>query len=269
MKKIKNDQIKEELKYLEKETQKIHGWTTLKERSFLFYTAKSLRGSGVIVEIGSWKGKSTIWLARGSKAGANIKVYAIDPFTGSSEHQKPGVKVWTFDQFKHNINEARVDDIICPTISTSKNAAKDWNKPIEFLFIDAAHEYEFVLEDFLIWSPHLIEGGTIAFHDTTPDLGAILRGWPIIGLPGPKKVAIDHIFNSKKFKDVKLIGSIIYATKCANRSFIDSLKNKFCKLKMDFNYFLYYIYARLTNLPQPIKSSVKKIIIRSSPCPKN
>lgn len=260
---VKNNQIKKELKDLDEKTKKIHGWTTLKERSFLFNTAKFLHGLGVIVEIGSWQGKSTVWLALGSKAGANAKVYAIDPFTGSSEHQRPGIKVWTFDQFKHNINEAKVDDIVIPTIATSKNAVKDWNKQIEFLFIDAAHEYEFVLEDFMIWSPHLIEGGIIAFHDTTPNLGAILRSWPIIGLPGPKKVVIDHIFNSKKFKNVHLIGSIIYATKCANRSFIDSLQSKLCKLKMDFNYFLYHIYTGLTHLPQPLKSSIKKIFIRS------
>lgn len=42
----------------------------------------------MIVEIGSWKGKSTIWIANGSKDGRNIKVYAIDPHIGSSEHQK-------------------------------------------------------------------------------------------------------------------------------------------------------------------------------------
>jgi hypothetical protein len=54
----------------------------------------------VLVEIGSWKGRSTICIAIGSKAGKKNKCYAIDPHTGSSEHKIKGKDIWTFDEFK-------------------------------------------------------------------------------------------------------------------------------------------------------------------------
>jgi predicted O-methyltransferase YrrM len=68
----------------------------------LFYILlqKNCNGKDVIVEIDSWKGNSTIWLGYGSKRGNMIKIYVIDPHTGSSEHQKIYGKVWNFEEFK-------------------------------------------------------------------------------------------------------------------------------------------------------------------------
>jgi predicted O-methyltransferase YrrM len=62
----------------------VPGWLTDAEGELLFNLAKSCSGKGVIVEIGSWKGKSTIWMARGSQAGHGVKIYAIDPHEGDS-----------------------------------------------------------------------------------------------------------------------------------------------------------------------------------------
>jgi len=66
---------------------KINGHLSDKEGEFLYSTAKKCLGKGAIVEIGCWKGKSTVYLASGSKAGNNIKVYAIDPHQGTKDHQ--------------------------------------------------------------------------------------------------------------------------------------------------------------------------------------
>ncbi|RLC39554.1 MAG: hypothetical protein DRH33_02540 [Candidatus Nealsonbacteria bacterium] len=74
-----------------------------KEGEFLYNAAKNCMGRGVIIEIGSWKGRSTIWLGRGSKAGNKVKVFAIDPHTGSPWHRKMYGKVWTYEEFKKNI----------------------------------------------------------------------------------------------------------------------------------------------------------------------
>lgn len=222
----------EKIEQLENLTKDVHGWTAPKERAFLYNIAKLIKKDGVIVEIGSWKGKSTIWMAYGVKAGNKAKIYAIDPFTGSSEHQSPGKKIWTFDEFKNNIDRAGVADIITPLISTSETAAKNWTKPIDFLFIDGAHEYEEVKKDFLLWSEFLVDGGIIALHDTSPYIKAILENWPIFGLPGPKKIAFKHVLNSTKFKNVGLVGSIVYATKCSdNRSMVNTLQSQICKNK--------------------------------------
>ena len=250
-------------KALEDLTASVPGWTSLKERLFLYETAKSIKGQGgAIVEIGSWKGKSTIWLAQGAKDGKQAKVYAVDHFIGSSEHQgeKP---VWTFDEFKENIKLANLKDIVNPIVANSETAVKDWKLPIEFIFIDGAHEYEEVKKDFLLWSPFLIDGGIIAFHDTTPDLKAILENLPIFGLPGPKEVAFKYVLNSKYFCDAGLAGSIVYATKCRQRSFKGWLRSQNCKITIYFRYILYYCYLMLTYLPNPVKRFIKSSFIRN------
>jgi len=189
-----------DIEEIKKITNKVDGWLTDNEGALLYNLAKKCTGKGVIVEIGSWKGKSTILLAKGSKDGNKTKIYAIDHHTGSSEHRLNGNKVWTFDDFKNNIKNAQVDDIIIPIVKTSEQAAKDFNMPVELLFIDGAHEYEFVKQDFELWFPRLINKGIIAFHDTTE--------WP-----GPKKVVEESIRNSKYFKNINLIDSITYAQK--------------------------------------------------------
>lgn len=215
-----------------------------KEGEFLYNVAKNCTGKGVIVEIGSWKGRSTIWLGRGSKAGNKVKVYAIDPHTGSSIHRQMYGEVWTFEEFKKNIEAANVDDIVVPIVKTSEEAEKDWNdRPVEFLWIDGNHEYKFVKLDFDKWFPHLINGGTIAFHDTI-----------FHPIAGPRKIVIDNLYKSKKFIDIGLIGSSTFATKVDRNSLKDRLQNRYALL-------LRYIYQLLRpNLPQPIIALGRKIL---------
>jgi predicted O-methyltransferase YrrM len=142
------------LKDIETQTAAIDGWLSKKEGRLLYKLAKNCTGRGAIVEIGSWKGKSTIWLAHGVKSkNNNTKVYAIDPHTGSSEHKVAQKRVWTFLEFKENIKRANVDDVVVPLVKTSEAAANDFSEPVELIFIDGAHEYEFVKQDFNLWFP--------------------------------------------------------------------------------------------------------------------
>ncbi len=206
---IKEHKIIDKIKRV---TKNIQGWLSDTEGILLFKLAKNLNGRGVIVEIGSWKGKSTVWLAKGSKYGKRVKVYAIDPHKGSTEHKNKYGNVWTFPEFMKNIKKARVNDLIVPVIKSSIEAVKNWKKPIELLFIDGAHEEFAVNLDFKLWYPHLINGGIIAFHDTTTHCG-------------PKKVVENKICKSNNFNKVALINSITYARKVEQNSFIDRLRN--------------------------------------------
>ncbi len=65
-----------------KATENIGGWLTEQEGIFLYNTAKKIKAHNTIVEIGSWKGKSTICLGRGSQDGNRAKIFAIDPHIG-------------------------------------------------------------------------------------------------------------------------------------------------------------------------------------------
>jgi predicted O-methyltransferase YrrM len=109
----------------------VQGWLSYREGELLYNLAKNCSGKGVIVEIGSWKGKSTIWLAKGSKAGNNVSVYAIDPQSESN-----------FEEFNKNIKAAKIDDIVFPIVKKSEDAAKCFNKPVEMIFIDGSHVYD-------------------------------------------------------------------------------------------------------------------------------
>lgn len=192
-------------------TRKIEGWLTDAEGVFLYHQAKKCK-EGAIVEIGSWKGKSTVWLGKGSSAGYKIPIFAVDPHTGSCEHQAVADKVWTFDEFKNNIKIANLENVIMPIIKTSEEAAKDWNNPIGFIFIDGAHEYELVELDFKLWFPFLVNGGVMAFHDSF--------AWS-----GPRKVVKKYIYKSNLFKNIKFADSITFATRCNKINFKDKIKN--------------------------------------------
>ena len=147
-------------------TKDVEGFLTNKDGSLLFNLSKKVKGSGVIVEIGSWKGKSTIWLAKGSKKGNGIKVYAVDHHMGSPEHKSSLGELWTFEEFKANIDRADVVDIVIPIVETSADASRDFDDPIELLFIDGAHDYHSVKSDYDEWSHKVVDGGIIAFHDS-------------------------------------------------------------------------------------------------------
>jgi len=60
----------------------------------MYNVATNCTGTGVIVEIGSWKGKSTIWLAKESKAGNNMEIYTMGPHTDSSWYRNRDGEVW-------------------------------------------------------------------------------------------------------------------------------------------------------------------------------
>lgn len=194
----------------------IDGWLHDYEGELLYTIAKNCAGSGVIVEVGSWKGKSTTWIGRGSRRGKSTKIYAIDPHVGSTEHQAGG-KVWTFEEFVRNIKASGIDDIVVPMVKTSEDAAKEVAEPVEFVFIDGAHEYDFVKLDYELWYPKVITGGTMAFHDT-------------IGWIGPKKVVSEDIAHSRHFRKMRFVHSITTAVKVPENSIFDRMHNRYVLL---------------------------------------
>ena len=173
------------MRVMEPEVEAVDGWLHREEGRLLFRLARECAGRGAIVEIGSWKGKSTICLARGSLAGSNTKVHAIDPHTGSPQHiEMFSGPVWTFEEFKRNIEAAGVKDVVEPHVDFSEAVARTFDEPVELIFIDGLHEYEGVKADFDAWFPKVINGGRMAFHDTTcwPGVGANITPFTMIGL---------------------------------------------------------------------------------------
>ena len=210
----------------------VNGFLSDKEGELLYNLAKNYKGDGVIVEIGSWQGKSTIWLGHGSMCGRNKKIYAIDPHIGSAEHQENRKKVWTFDKFKKNIKNEKLDKLIIPIIKTSQEACKNFNRPVGIIFIDGAHDYKSAKLDFDIWFPKVIENGIMAFHDTTI--------WD-----GPRRVVKNFIYKSRYFKDIHFVDTITFATKVKKNSFKDQIKNRYMLI-------VSILYDKLTKFHPPV-----------------
>lgn len=188
----------------------IPGWLAAEEAELLYSLAKNC-AKGEIVEIGSWKGKSTVFLAKGSLAGNSLKIQAIDPHKGYDGKS-------TLKEFKNNIKTAGVSGIVVPVVKTSEEAAKSFNKPVEFIFIDGSHEYDDVKKDFGLWFPKIAEGGIMAFHDT-------------LGYEGPRKVVNELVYKSRHFKVLGLVNNVTYARKVAENTFFDRVRNRFMLIK--------------------------------------
>jgi predicted O-methyltransferase YrrM len=168
------------------------GMLTPAEVDCLYSLGQFNQCAGVIVEIGSWKGKSTVALARGAAKVHAEKIHVIDP------HKiLPEEKYFedTEAEFLANIKQAGVDSQIVPLIMTSAEAARGWHKPIRLLWIDGDHRYESTKLDFTLWEPFLVEGGILAMHDT-------------IRKPGPKKVLWEKVFCSGCYQEIAIVDNI-------------------------------------------------------------
>lgn len=137
----------------------IDGW--LNDGEILYFMEQGKK-PGLKVEIGSWKGKSTIALAS-----AGNPVVAIDIFTGSSEHinnpEKFGHNIWTFPEFWENVKKFGLEKVIIPIVADNQRV--DFIKDIDFLFIDGAHDYNSAMADYVKWFPRVKDTGTITVHD--------------------------------------------------------------------------------------------------------
>lgn len=118
---------------------------------------------GIIVEIGSFQGRSTIGLAKGSKLGNNNMVYAVDKWSNNIVNGTKDV-VNRKENFINNLKSSQVQNIVTPIHSTSNEAFDRWDKKIGMIFIDGDHSYQGVKND-IRWCDFVIPGGIIAFHD--------------------------------------------------------------------------------------------------------
>lgn len=152
----------------------IGGWLHPSQGFALSELARIGDGEGAVVELGSFMGLSTCWLAEGVRLGERGPVYAVDTFKGSVEHaaesyyDSPAVSKYgdTYPLFEANLRRVGLWEHVRPIVSDSVAAAKVWTGgPIRLLFIDADHSYEGVKADFEAWTRHLEPGGAIAIHD--------------------------------------------------------------------------------------------------------
>ncbi len=256
---------REEKHRLQEASNPIQGWASERELYALFDVAKACTGKGVIVEIGSWKGKSTVALGLGSQAGKQVSVFAIDPHTGSPDHlaKRPGEKIWTFKEFEQNIKASGLENIVQPILDTSEHVALSWDQQIALLYLDVNyHDYTLGKDDFLTWSKFVMDGGTIALHNTYPSLRVIVKeGQPFHGWPGPRKILQNFVFGKKGWKNIRIVDSTTLMEKSTQTSFVDALKGRKTQGHGALLLLARKLYGLVTLLPVPLKKLLKRIVV--------
>ncbi|MXV49663.1 hypothetical protein GS399_01665 [Pedobacter sp. HMF7647] len=163
-----------------KKIQAIDGWLSEKEADLLLsVTLKScidLPPPHNLVEVGSYKGKSTVLLGSTIKSYfPEAKVYAIDPHEGQigAQGQSMHTVAPTLDTFLKNIQASGVAAQVELIKDVSYHVV--WNKPISLLFIDGLHDHFNVARDFGHFSDWVSAGGYIAFHDYSPYYPGVVK----------------------------------------------------------------------------------------------
>lgn len=158
----------------------IKGFLAAHEGAALYQAAAELSRRGPCLEIGSYCGKSTVYIGTGCKDSGGV-LYALDHHRGSEEHQ-PGEEYHdpalfdstaelmdSFKQFRRTMRAADLEDTVVPIVSASATAARFWSTPLALVFIDGGHSLEAAMTDYRCWATHIMPGGMLAIHDIFPD----------------------------------------------------------------------------------------------------
>ena len=176
------------------------GFLTEREGRFLALVAACAPAQGVILEIGSFKGKSTVGLASVAMRYGLGPVITVDPHSGPSiTDPDVGPKGSSWDDFRASLRAAGVESAVETHRAFSRDLARGWTRPIRFLWIDGDHTYRGAKEDIDLFRSHLVPGAIVALHDV------------LHTFEGPVRVFAEELLDSDKFGPAGLCGSIGWA----------------------------------------------------------
>lgn len=180
----------------------VPGFLLENEARFLGMMAACAPRTGVIVEIGSFKGKSAVMLGKLAERYGLGPIVAIDPHNFNNaelqEHRSvPGAT--SYDEFLENIKNAGVAPYVEVHRSFSTEVAKSWSRPIRLLWIDGDHSYAGAKGDFDAFMPHVLPGGFVALHDA------------LHAFSGPIRVFAEDMLRSGRFGAAGFVNSIAWS----------------------------------------------------------
>lgn len=134
---------------------------------------------GLAVEIGSYCGKSTIYLGHAASLSGG-HVVTVDHHRGSEEHQAgweyhdPDLvgadgRIDTLPALRRTLAAARLESVVTPVVGRSVDVARWWRMPVELVFVDGGHTDEHAQNDYRSWAPWVRLGGALVIHDVFPD----------------------------------------------------------------------------------------------------
>lgn len=174
----------------------LDGLITPEIGQLLYEHASRVPGHQSIVEIGSFRGMSTVFLAAGARDGQSPQVYAVDPwrdgqdvFYNGPEHR--GI-------FDAQLQSRGLAKFVIPVHGFSVEVAERFSgAPVGLLYIDGDHSEQAVLDDFHAWSPHLASDATIVVDDyadgANPEVRPAVDSLVAAGLLDPVTVVFDRV----------------------------------------------------------------------------
>ena len=181
--------------------QNMEGHLTRLEGIALRDIARRYASNGIIVEIGSYLGKSSNYLAGALTKGGHL--YCIDPWFGEGGwiKGKTGKETDTYNQFLSNMKSWTGKFTALRGYST--DVVKNWTQQIDLLWIDGDHTYEGCSSDIMLWYPFLKKDGWICLHDYDNPFGVKQAVQDILFCQVNKYYLIDSMFVAQKGKDLK------------------------------------------------------------------
>jgi MMP 1-O-methyltransferase len=176
----------------------------------LFEAAAAYAARGPVVEIGSYCGKSTIYLAAAAGPAGQV-VVTVDHHRGSEEHQ-PGWeyhdprlvdpatgRIDTLPSLRATLATAGLEDQVVVVVGRSADVARLWGTPLGLVFIDGGHTDAAAITDYEGWAPWVAQGGALAIHDVFAD--------PAEGGQAPYRI-YQRALKSGAFTEVRAEGSL-------------------------------------------------------------
>jgi predicted O-methyltransferase YrrM len=186
------------------------GFMPPEEGLALFDAAAQYAAVGPIAEVGTYCGKSTIYLAAAAREAGQL-VVTVDHHRGSEEIQ-PGWehhdaelvdpttgRMDSLPFFRATLAAAGLEEQVVAVVGTSADVSRLWRAPLGMLFIDGGHSETNVVIDYEGWAPWVAHGGALVFHDIFPD--------PADGGQAPYRV-YQRALASGAFKEVSVTGSL-------------------------------------------------------------
>lgn len=176
------------------------GFLTEREARFLALVAACAPAEGTILEIGSFKGKSTVGLA------SIAQRYGLGPVVSVDPHSAPAVTDFghgseqsSWEDFRASLQRAGVEHSVEAHREYSRDLSRGWTRPIRFLWIDGDHTYRGAREDIDLFRRHLVPGAIVALHDV------------LHTFEGPVRVFAEELLGSDAFGPAGVCGSIGWA----------------------------------------------------------
>jgi MMP 1-O-methyltransferase len=166
--------------FLHDRAQAAIGFMPDEEGLALHEAGRAAAGAGPLLEIGTYCGKSAIYLGAAAREAGSV-LFTVDHHRGSEENQ-PGW-VWhdealvdpetgrldTLPWFRRTIAGAGLEDVVVAVVGDSPTVARHWATPLGLVFIDGGHGFDVALADYEGWAGHVAPGGLLAFHDVFED----------------------------------------------------------------------------------------------------